>query len=93
MYTYAMPSSQLIPPPELAPPSTAHLSVQDRMRLWAQMVDEGDQFLLARFRQKCASDLLARQAFLAWLEHQDAERTAVKARMLRGRRRGPSDGQ
>ena len=89
----AMRSSQLIPPPELAPPGISGLSSEDRMRLWARIVDEGDEFLLAGFRERCGSDAAARQAFLDWLERRDTESTAAKIRMLKGRSPRPSDGQ
>jgi hypothetical protein len=88
-----MRSSQLIPPPELAPPGISELSSEDRMRLWARMVDEGDEFLLAGFRERCGSDAEARQAFLDWLERRDTESTAAKIRMLKGRSPRSSDGQ
>lgn len=88
-----MRSSQLIPPPELAPPSISGLSSEDRMRLWARMVDEGDEFLLAGFRERCGSDAAAQQAFLNWLDRRDVEGTAAKIRMLKGRSPRPSDGQ
>jgi len=77
-----MPKQQLIPPPELAPPTIRHLPLEKRIRLWAQMVDEGDQLLLDGFRQKCGSDEAARQAFLDWLDRQNIEKTAATFRML-----------
>ena len=92
-YYESMRSSQLIPPPELAPPGISGLSSEDRMRLWARMVDEGDEFLLAGFRERCGSDAAARRAFLDWLERRDVEGTAAKIRMLKGRSPRPSDGQ
>lgn len=61
-YHGIMRPNQLIPPPELAPPGISGLSSEDRMRLWARMVDEGDGFLLSGFRDRCGSDAAARQA-------------------------------
>lgn len=88
-----MTASQLIPPPDLAPPGIAHLSPTDRMRLWAQLVDEGDRFIYDGFRQRLGSDAAARQACLEWLDRRDAESTAAKVRMLKGRRPERQHGQ
>jgi hypothetical protein len=56
------------------------------MRLWAQLVAEGDRFIYDGFRQRLGSDEAARRACLQWLERRDAESTAAKIRMLKGRR-------
>jgi hypothetical protein len=85
--------SQLIPPPDLAPPGIAHLSPTDRMRLWAQLVDEGDRFIYDGFRQRLGSNEAARQACLEWLERRYAENAAAKIRMLKGRRPAGTNGQ
>ena len=77
-----MPANQLIPAKDLAPPSIRHLSPEDRIRVWAQIVDEGDRMLLGGFRDKHGTDELATQAFLAWLDRRSAESTAAKFRML-----------
>jgi len=81
-----MSTSQLIPPPDLAPPGISHLAPTERMRLWAQLVAEGDRFIYDGFRQRLGSDEAARRACLQWLERRDAESTAAKIRMLKGRR-------
>jgi hypothetical protein len=78
-----MPTNQLIPANDLTPPSIRHLSPEDRIRLWAQIVDEGDQILLGGFRDKHGSDELATQAFLARLDRRSVESTAAKFRMLK----------
>ena len=91
--SFGMPRSQLIPPPDLAPPGIALLSPADRMRLWAQLVDEGDRFIYDGFRQRFGSDEAARQACLDWLERRNAEGTAAKIRMLKGRRPAENHGQ
>ena len=85
--------SQLIHPPDLAPPGIAHLSPTDRMRLWAQLVDEGDRFIYDGFRQRLGSNEAARQACLEWLERRYAENAAAKIRMLKGRRPAGTNGQ
>lgn len=88
-----MPKSQLIPSRDLAPPSIRRLSPEDKIRLWAQIVDEGDRMLLSGFRDKHGSDELARQAFLAWLDRRAVESTAAKIRMLKRFRSGQTDGK
>ena len=81
-----MPSSQLIPPPDQAPPSIAHLSPADRVRLWARMVDEGDRLVFEGFLRRHGSESAARRASREWLERRDDGSLAAKVRMLAGRR-------
>ena len=81
-----MPSSQLIPPPDLAPPSIAHLSPAERVRLWARMVDEGDRLVFEGFLRHHGSEPAARRAASDWLERRDAASLAAKVRMLGGPR-------
>lgn len=88
MYDDCMPHMQLIPPADLAPPSIAHLSPEDRARLWARMVDEGDRLVFEGFLRRHGDEAAARRAFLEWLERRDADSTAAKIRMLKARRRG-----
>ena len=78
-------TQQLIPPPELSPPSIAHLSLDERARLWAQMVDEGDCLLFESFVRRSADEQSARVAMQEWLDRRDADATAAKIRMLRCR--------
>ena len=86
--------SQLIPPPDLAPPSIAHLSPVDRVRLWAQMVDEGDRLLYAGFLRHHGDAAAARRAMQAWLDRRADDATAAKVRMLAARgSAGRSHGQ
>ncbi len=63
-----MHKNQLIPPPELAPPSIKHLSSEEKIALWAKMVDEGDQLVMASLRRKLGPDGDVHAAFLEWLE-------------------------
>jgi hypothetical protein len=88
-----MPTNQLIPANDLAPPSIRHLPSEDRIRLWAEIVDEGDRMLLGGFRDKHGSDELATQAFLAWLDRRSAESTAAKFRMLKRFSVGQTNGK
>jgi hypothetical protein len=43
---------QLIPPPELAPPSINHLPVEKRIQWWAMLVDQGDALIKAGLRHR-----------------------------------------
>ena len=45
-------TNQLIPPPDLAPPSVKHLPFEKRIELWAELVDRCEAFLLAGLRSR-----------------------------------------
>jgi hypothetical protein len=68
-----MARSQFIPPPDLAPPSIAGLSPVDRVRLWAQLVDEGDRILYESFLRQHGDATAARRAMQEWLDRREAE--------------------
>lgn len=76
---------QLIPPPDSAPPSIAHLSPVDRVRLWASIVAEGDRLLYEGFLRQHGEPEATRRAMLEWLDRRSADATAAKIRMLAGR--------
>ena len=48
-------------------------------------MDEGDRFIYDGFLQRLGSPEAARRACLDWLERRNAESTAAKVRMLKGR--------
>lgn len=78
-----MATSQLIPPPDQAPPGIAHLSPAERVRLWAQMVDEGDRLVFEGFlRRHHGDEAAARRAAEEWLDRRAAESLVAKLRML-----------
>jgi hypothetical protein len=79
--------NQLITPPELAPPSVKHLPTRKKVQMWAQMVDEGDQILLASLKQRHGSMESARAAALEWLERRNADHEQAVARMIGEMRR------
>ena len=82
-----MVTSQLIPPADQAPPSIGHLSPADRVRLWAQMVDEGDRLIFDGFLRRHHGDRsAAHRAAAEWLDRRAAESVAAKIRMLTGGR-------
>lgn len=78
-----MASSQLIPPPDQSPPGIGHLSPAERVRLWAQIVDEGDRLVFAGFlRRHHGDEAAARRAAEEWLDRRADESLAAKVRML-----------
>lgn len=80
--------AHLIPPPDMAPPGIGGLSPEDRIRLWAEMVDEGDRLVYDGFRRRHDSEEAARRDFLAWLDRRAIDATRAKVRMLTGRHPG-----
>lgn len=79
--------SQLIPPPELAPPSIKHLPPAMKVALWGQMVDEGDQMVMAGLRRKVGPHGDVHAAFLEWLDRRNEEHDRTMARMITEMRR------
>jgi hypothetical protein len=58
--------SQLIPPPELASPSVAHLPLSKRIELWTQLVDESEALLLAGLRARIGPEDDLHAAYRQW---------------------------
>ena len=79
--------NQLIPPPELAPPSVRHLSAEEKIAIYARMVDEGDEFVMACMRDRVGPDGDAEKAFLEWLDRRNAEHDRAIALMITNLRR------
>jgi hypothetical protein len=78
---------QLIPPPDLSPPSIKHLPAAMKVALWGQMVDEGDQMVLAGLRRKLGPNADVHAAFLEWLDRRNEEHDRTMVRMLTEMRR------
>jgi hypothetical protein len=76
-----LPNLTTLDSPDSAPPSIAHLSPIDRVRLWAQMVDEGDRLVYEGFLRR-HGEAAARRAMQEWLDRRAADGVAAKARML-----------
>ncbi len=85
--------NQLIPPPELAPPGIGHLSVQERITLWAQMVDEGDELVLAALRRELGPDADLTAAFTQWLDRRSDEKIRELRMVAESRRRERENGK
>ena len=75
-------NDQLIPPPELAPPSVKHLSLEKRVELWANLVNSCEALLLAGLRQRIgpAGDLQA--AYREWYARYTVERERAHIQFL-----------
>jgi hypothetical protein len=58
--------NQLIPPPDLAPPSVKHLPLEKRIELWAELVDACEAFLMAGLRAKLGPDGDVKAAYRQW---------------------------
>jgi hypothetical protein len=78
---------QLIPPPELAPPSVRHLPAAEKIAVWAAMVEEGDEFVLANLKRRVGPNGDAQAAFLALLDRRGAEHDRAIAMMITNMRR------
>jgi hypothetical protein len=79
--------NQLIPPPELAPPSVRDFPAEQKIALWAEMVDEGDQFLMASLRRRLGPNADVQAAFLEWLDRRNAEHDRAVVQMITNLRR------
>ena len=71
---------QLIPPPDLAPPSVKHLSLEKRIELCADLVDSCEAFLLAGLRSRVGPDGNLQAAYRQWYARclEDRERAQVQ---------------
>ena len=58
--------SQLIPPPEFAPPSIRHLPVEKRIDIWAELLDESEAILLSGLRARIGPDGDLKTAYREW---------------------------
>jgi hypothetical protein len=59
-------NNQLIPPPELAPPSVKHLPLEKRIELWEQLLDESEALVRAGLRAKIGPNGDLEAAYRAW---------------------------
>jgi hypothetical protein len=70
--------NQLIPPPDLAPPSIKHLPLEKRVELWASTVDACEAFLLAGLRSRIGPDGDLQAAYRDWYaRHMDNHDQAI----------------
>jgi hypothetical protein len=59
-------SNTFLSPAALAPGALAHLSPEQRIALWADLLDTCDQFLLAGLRRKIGPDGDLEAAYRKW---------------------------
>jgi hypothetical protein len=70
--------NQLIPPPDLAPPSVKHLPPEKVFELWASTLDACEAFLLAGLRSQIGPDSDLQAAYREWYaRHMDDHDQAV----------------
>jgi hypothetical protein len=72
--------NQLIPSPELAPPSVKHLPLDKRIELWADLVDGCEAFLLAGLRSRIGPQGDLQAAYRDWYARsmEDHERAQIR---------------
>lgn len=58
--------NQLIPPPELAPPSISHLPAAAKIELWFQLLDESEALVRAGPRARIGPDGDLEAAYREW---------------------------
>ncbi len=73
---------QLIPPPELAPPSVKHLSFSKRIELWAELVDGCEAFLLAGLQSRIGPDGDLESAYRQWYAGRMNDREQAQIELL-----------
>jgi hypothetical protein len=73
-------AGQLIPPPELAPPSLERLTPGQRIEAWLSLLRLGENLVLERLRQEVGPNGDVRAAYQAWYW----ERMAEHDRMIEG---------
>lgn len=82
--------AQLIPSPEMAPPSVKHLPVAKRIQIWAELVDEGDALLKAGLRAKIGPTGNLEAAYREWyarhMEQHDRWQVALAENLTRRER-------
>lgn len=75
-------AGQLIPPPELAPPSLAGLTPAQRVEVWRDMMDTGEQMLVAGIRLRLGPSADVRQEYRNWYSQKMDEHDRTLYHML-----------
>jgi len=83
-------AGQLIPPPGLEPTMPAGLSVQQRIALWADLVDATEELVKVGLRNKLGPNGDVEKAFKEWYERECEEHDQVVMHMMREIRRKQS---
>jgi hypothetical protein len=75
-------ADQLLPPPELAPPRPDRLTREQRIKLWADLTDTCEEFLLVGLRRKIGPHGDLKAAYREWYERQMEEHDRTTMRTL-----------
>jgi hypothetical protein len=75
-------TSQLIPPPDLAPPVPDNLTAEQRIALWAEVLDACEELLLAGLRREVGPDGDVHAAYRQWHTQQMESHDDMIRRML-----------
>jgi hypothetical protein len=87
-------SNQFIPSAEMAPPVPDKLTPDQRIVLWLDLMDAGEQLLLAGLRRQLRSEDEVRAAYRRWYAERMDEHDRTLRRMLEGfSRRGVNHGR
>jgi hypothetical protein len=73
---------QLIPSPEMAPPSIKHLPLEKRIQLWTELVDEGDALVKSGLRAKIGPNGDLQAAYREWYTRHMEEHDQYLIRLL-----------
>lgn len=76
-------NGQLIPPPEFAPPSVKHLSLEQRIELWATLLDESEALLLSGLRARIGPDGDLQAAYRHWYERRMEEHDRMQVQLAK----------
>ena len=74
-------SGQLIPPPGFQPQVPADATPEQCIRLWVDLMDACEQFLLARLREEIGPEGDLKAAYRKWYREQMEEHQHVLRRM------------
>ena len=74
-------ASQLIPPPGLEPPGPEGLTADQRIALWLDLMDTGEELLLAGLRHDVGPGGDVAKAYRLWCEQQGEEHDRAMRRL------------
>jgi hypothetical protein len=74
-------ANQLIPPPDQEPPAPDRLTAGQRVALWLDLMDAGEQLLLAGLRREVGPDGDLVAAYRRWCEEQGVEHDRAVRRL------------
>jgi hypothetical protein len=87
-------ANQLIPPPGMEPAIPGHLTVDQRVALWADLLDASESVLLAGLRRQIGPEGDLREAYRRWYARQMEEHDRCQRRLAENlHRRGVCHGR